>query len=186
LRGENVNDRRALPSHCSRDGAAHRRLWIFRVFRLQAGANQHATQRPFARRAALFGRHVPVTIHYNVDGIRSRSIHGGKIGIFGQHDPAFARMLFQILLYDLLRFAHVDSQRNQSLGRELIRHIVDQRLPASAARTPRRPKLEQYNFAFYPIIGELRAAESFGVKAWRRLRLVALGDRKRAHENNCQ
>src|SRR5208337_5623457 len=81
---------------------------------LETGAGQRPAKAPLSTRSSLRIDDLAIAIDDDVDGIAVRGVHGGKIRVPSHHDVTLARMLFQILLHDLLGFAYIHREHDQA------------------------------------------------------------------------
>src|SRR5262249_10742562 len=126
-------------------------------------------KRFFASGASLLIGDVTVFVDDDVDGIDGGLVHGGKIGVFHEDDPARTRVLLEIFLNDLLGFADVDRQNNQAFVAVLFVEFVYVIGFGDAEFAPGRPEFEEDDFAFDAGIVEFFAGSSDRVEARSRL-----------------
>ena len=131
----------------------------------------------------MFTRDVSVAIHYHIDRITLRVVHGGDIRVLRQHDRNGSWMFREVLFYRFIGFENIDCEYDQPVIGEFFCNVVNQRCFVFAVFAPTGPELEQNNFAFDRSIVELATGCCFGSEA--RSRLAAFVGGKALDGDQC-
>src|SRR4051794_31234972 len=143
---------------------------IIRAF--QTCLAQEISQCALAGGPALLSSDISVAIDSDIDGIRLRGKHRGKVSVLGEHDSTTAGTALQVLLDPLLRLIHVNGQDDQALGGKFLVDVIHHLLLPAAILAPRGPELQQNNFPLKGIIVEFFAAQRLGREPGRRFTRV--------------
>ena len=138
-------------------------------FGFEAGATDEPAEGFFVAGATLGAGDVAVAIDDDIDGIDVGLVHGGEIGVFHHDEFAFARVLLEVFLDGLFRFADVNGKEDQAFIGEFVANFVDEGSFVGAEATPGSPEFEEGDFAFDGFVGEFFARRGHGVEAGRGL-----------------
>jgi len=148
----------------------------------EAGTGDEPAEGFFATGAALGADDEAVAVNHNVNGVNGGGVHGGKIGVIHEDDFAVARMLLEIFFDGFLGFTDIDRKKDEAFGGELLADFIEESSFVGTVAAPSGPELEENDFAFDGIVGELFAGRGSGIEARGRLFVFGASDKAESGE----